>query len=99
VGADVDNGKYAMLGARVGCYNTVLDDKDIHKVRDLDELVEMFSQFKEEHKVDEELAAYGESLRRRVGIPIADYDAQQSSFFKFAMPQHRNKGVQDREKK
>jgi len=99
VGADVDNGRYAMLGARVGCYDTVLNDTDILKVRSLDELSEVFSQFTDSEQVDEELAIYGESLRRRVGIPIAEYNAEQSSFFKFAMPRHRNKGVQDRETK
>jgi hypothetical protein len=99
VGADVDNGRYAMLGARVGCYDTVLNDTDILKVRSLDELSEVFSQFTDSEQVDEELAIYGESLRRRVGIPIAEYNVEQSSFFKFAMPRHRNKGVQDRETK
>ena len=99
IGADVDHGKYAMLGARVGCYNTVLSDTDILKVSNLDELVGVFSQFKDDSQVYDELAMYGESLSRRVGIPIADLNAEQSKFFKFSMPQYRNKGVQDREAK
>jgi hypothetical protein len=49
--------------------------------------------------VDDSLSAYSESLKQRIGIPIATYDSEESNFFKFCMPQHINKGVQDRETK
>ena len=99
VGADVENGKYAMLGARVGCYDTVMGDTDVQKVSELDELAKLFSEYQNEEQLDEDIAAYGESIRRRLDIPVAEYNAGQSKFFKFAMPQHRNRGVQDREAK
>jgi hypothetical protein len=39
IGADIDNGKYAMLGARMGCFYTVIEDNnDIFKIRDLDDM-------------------------------------------------------------
>ena len=49
--------------------------------------------------INEDLSAYGESLKQRIGIPLATYDSEASRFFKFCMPQHINRGVQDRETK
>jgi len=97
IGADVDLGKYAMLGARMGCYDTVLGDADIQKVRDLDELTKLYFDYCNEDEIADDILAYGESLRQQLDLPIADYDEQQSRFYRFVMPQHINKGVQDRE--
>lgn len=97
IGADVDNGKYAMLGARMGCYYTVIDyQNDFFKVSDLDELGEYFSELNH-NNIDEELLMFGNSLRQQLDIPIADYDDAESRFYRFVMPPHKNKGVQDRE--
>ena len=97
IGADVDLGKYAMLGARMGCYDTVLGDADIQKVRDLDELTKLYFDYCNEDEIEDDILAYGESLRQQLDLPIADYDEAQSRFYRFVMPQHINKGVQDRE--
>ena len=97
IGADVELGKYAILGARMGCYDTVLGDADIQKVRDLDELTKLYFEYCNEADMDDDLLAYGESLKQQLDLPIADYDEAQSRFYRFIMPQHRNKGVQDRE--
>ena len=97
IGADVELGKYAILGARMGCYDTVLGDADIQKVRDLDELTKLYFEHCNEADMDDDLLAYGESLKQQLDLPIADYDEAQSRFYRFIMPQHRNKGVQDRE--
>ena len=40
---------------------------------------------------------FGNSLRQQLDIPIAEYCEDDSKFYRFVMPQHRNKGVQDRE--
>jgi hypothetical protein len=94
VGADVENGRYAILGARVGCYNATLNDAyDIERTRDLDYCMKFFV----DTNVDEVIAMYGNSLRQRLGLPVADYDADDSQFFKFCQPAYRNRGVQDRE--
>ena len=99
VGADVQNGKFAMLGARMGCYNTVIGNTDINKVSDLDEMESMFTEQAKDMEVDQELLAYGESIRQRLDIPVAEYDSNESKFFKFALSLHTNKGVQSRESK
>ena len=94
VGADVENGRYAILGARVGCYNATLNDAyDIERTRDLDYCMKFFV----DTNVDEVIAMYGNSLRQRLGLPVADYDQDDSRFFKFCQSPHKNKGVQDRE--
>jgi len=95
VGADIDNGKYAMLGARMGCYSTTVSGNEYAQVRDLEKMADLFSTAVDD--IDMDIEAYGESLRTRIDVPVADFDAEQSRFFKFCMPQHRNKGVQDRE--
>jgi hypothetical protein len=97
IGADVDLGKYAILGARMGCYDTVLGDANIEKVRDLAELTKLYFDHCNENEIADDILTYGESLRQQLDLPIADYDEQQSRFYRFVMPQHRNKGVQDRE--
>jgi hypothetical protein len=97
VGADADNGKYAMLGARTGCYQTAIVGADHLAVRDLTSMEKTYLEFIENSDIEQELRAYGESLRQRLDIPVADYDEDDSRFFRFVMPPHNNKGVQDRE--
>ena len=53
----------------------------------------------ENGNIDHELELFGNSLRQQLEIPIAEYDEEDSRVYRFIMPQHRNKGVQDREYK
>ena len=99
VGADVDNGKYAMLGARMGCYSTTLDTNEWVQVRDLDKMYDLYENAVVHNKVDEDLKLYGESIRQRIDLPVAEMDESQSKFIKFIYPPHKNTGVQDREYK
>ena len=99
VGADVEYGKYAMLGARMGCYSTTVDSNEFIQIRNLDKMADLFANALVEDKVDEDLEVYGNSLRQRIDIPCADFDEHQSKFFKFVMPRPVNRGVQDRETK
>ena len=96
IGADVENGKYAMLGARMGCFYTVIEDDDIFKIRDLDDMQKYFDETTIEN-IDHELLMFGNSLRQQIDIPIAEFDKADSRFYRFVMPPHINKGVQDRE--
>ena len=96
VGADVENGKYAMLGARMGCFYTVIEDNDIFKIRDLDDMQKYFDETTIEN-IDHELLMFGNSLRQQIDIPIAEFNETDSRFYRFIMPPHINKGVQDRE--
>ena len=99
IGADVDLGKYAMLGARMGCYNTVIEADNKHfMIRDLADMENYFKNVTVDN-IDNELAIYGNSLRQQLDMPIAEFDEAQSRFCRFVMPTHRNKGVQDREYK
>ena len=94
VGADVEYGLYAMLGARIGCYNVTLNKEyDIERTRELDYCMNFFT----DKDVDDVMQMYGHSLRQRLGMPIADYDSESSRFFKFCQTPYANKGVQDRE--
>tara|TARA_R110000822_G_scaffold73348_1_gene176348 strand:+ start:4325 stop:5218 length:894 start_codon:yes stop_codon:yes gene_type:complete len=98
VGADTEHGQLAMLGARMGCYDTMFGDHDLLKVRELDQLEKIYVQRTKEIDINEELLMYGESLRQRLDIPVAEYDSNESKFFKYAMPPHKNMGVQTRER-
>jgi hypothetical protein len=99
VGADVELGKYAMLGARMGCYYTVIENynRDLHKVRDLDHMIEYFKGVVDRDDIDNQLLLFGNSLRQQLDLPIAELDREQSRFYRFVNPPHRNTGVQDRE--
>lgn len=97
IGADIDNGKYAMLGARMGCFYTVIEDNnDIFKIRDLDDM-QKYSESVLPENIDEELQMFGNSLRQQLDMPIAEYNEADSRFYRFVMPPHINRGVQDRE--
>ena len=81
----------------MGCFYTVIDhDNDHFKVSDLDDLSKYFAELTYDN-VDEELELFGNSLRQQLDIPIAEYDDAESKFYRFVMPPHINKGVQDRE--
>ena len=98
VGADVENGKYAMLGARMGLYHTVLGNSDEQNdISDIEGMREMFFNKIDANNIDDEIRMYGESIKQRLDIPVADFTPEDSKFFKFTLPEHRNKGVQDRE--
>jgi len=97
VGADVDKGFFAMLGARMGCWQSLIKGFDLKMVRDLAWIEDIYHI--QSSDAQELYTMYGHSLRDRLGIPIADYDEQSSRFFKFCQPQWQNKGVQDREEK
>ena len=100
VGADVEHGKFAMFGARMGCYQTVLETQARNiNISVLDGMREVLLNYLDEDNIDADLETYGESLKQRLDIPIANYSKEDSRFFKFVMPQHINRGVQDREHK
>ena len=74
VGADVEYGKYAMLGARMGCYSTTVDSDEWIQISNLDKMADLFANALVEDKVDEDLEVYGNSIRQRLDIPCADFD-------------------------
>ena len=85
VGSDVENGDWAMYGAREGCYLTNCTDWDYANVRDFEYLTR---QWEEKYsKVTEKMLPYeimglGETLKHELNLEIADLDKTASTFFK-----------------
>jgi hypothetical protein len=80
VGADVDNGFWAMYGARLGTYYTMLRDWDHTQVQNFDALADMWATFSK-HDASAS-TSLGDTLRTRLGLPIVDMSADASKFFK-----------------
>ena len=87
VGADVENGMWAIYGARLGLYKTMLTDWDHVCVRDFEYLNNFWDnvclQVNEDNLL-QETKKIGEMLKEEMDLPIAltPFDAGQSSFFK-----------------
>jgi len=81
VGADVDNGVWAVYGARLGTYMANLTDWDYTQVRDFEYLNTLFNDHKD---LDPVYTArrYGDALQLKLNLPVADLDPLQSKFFK-----------------
>ena len=87
IGEDVVNGKWAIYGAREGCYKTNCTDWDHVNVRDFEYLNKLW---KEEYskidqdKLDYEIMGLGYTLNHELdlNIPIDQYNQEQSKFFK-----------------
>lgn len=84
VGADIENGLWAILGARMGVHMTNLTDWDYVQVRDFEYLNDLF--LKVENYSTEQLLQYskelGDDIRLKLNMPVADLDANNSRFFK-----------------
>ena len=85
VGADVQNGNWAIYGAREGLYKTMCTDWDFVNVRDFEYLNNYWNNIEvtEEDLLDE-IEAIGETLKHELDLPIAtnSFNAEQSKFFK-----------------
>ena len=85
VGADVENGMWAIYGAREGLYKTMCTDWDFVNVRDFDWLNNYWNNIEvTEENLLEEIEAIGETLKHELDLPIGvlPFDAAQSQFFK-----------------
>jgi len=87
VGLDVDNGIWAMYGARLGTYLTNCTDWDYVNVRDFEYVNKMWTD--KYSKIDEtdilyEMSLLGEMIVDELGmdIPLEVYSEDQSKFFK-----------------
>lgn len=81
VGMDVENGDWAITGARMGTYWTMLTDWDHTKVQWFDNYLEMWEKIKDEDplQLSEE---FGIELSDKLGLPMCAFDKEQSKFFK-----------------
>ena len=81
VGADVENGYWAMYGARLGTYMIMLEGWDYRQVQDFDMLEMLWESFSKEDP-EEGCARIESSLKTRLGLPIVTLTPEQSQFFK-----------------
>lgn len=102
VGADADNGDWAILGARAGLYMTMCTDWDYVQVRDFEYLNNLWTtSFESIEDIDYEIGTYGIKLINELDIPIAEtpLGAQQSKFFKtiYQNPMRMSNNFMERE--
>jgi hypothetical protein len=81
VGADVENGIWAIYGARLGTYMTMLTDWDYRDVADFDNYPALWDQYKNNNPVISS-GFIGNELDSKLGLPMCTLDAEQSEFFK-----------------
>ena len=85
VGSDVENGDWAIYGAREGCYLTNCTDWDYANVRDFEYLTRRWEE--QYSKVTSEMLKYeimglGETLKHELDLEISSLDDEGSKFFK-----------------
>lgn len=98
VGSDVENGLWAMAGARQGTYNTMLSDWDYTEVQDFQKLKDYWDNTVHKFEIDSFVNLYNDELTKRLDLPIVNMDAEQSKFFKHHYnSQFKNKGIMCRE--
>jgi len=96
VGADAENGFWAIYGARLGTFKTMLTEWNHKDVQDFDKLATLWEEYKD-HGPDH-CRAIGEKLRTRLSLPIVDMDPEESKFFKHHYKSNfRNQGPMARE--
>jgi hypothetical protein len=81
VGMDVENGAWAIYGARLGTYMTLLTDWNAHNVQWFDNYIQMWEEQELRNPVTE-AESIGVTLHNKLGLPMCMLDAEQSKFFK-----------------
>lgn len=98
IGYDAEYGNWAMLGARMGTYLTMLDSWDHKLVHDFDELQKLFdSEFADLEFNNRDMDFYGNHLNIKLGLDILIEDAEYSRFFKKYSTIRKNKGIMIKE--
>ena len=81
VGTDVENGIWAIYGARLGTYMTMLTDWDYMNVQWFDNYPILWEEHKDKDP-QREATLLGEALQDKLNLPICTLDKAQSKFFK-----------------
>jgi hypothetical protein len=100
VGRDVEYGEWAIYGARLGTYLTLLEPEwDYTEVQDFSKLEQLWQKYNtDEYYNDEFLYELDQALTVRLGLPITTLMPEQSKFFKYHYKsQFQNKGIMVRE--
>lgn len=97
IGRDVENGWWAIYGARLGTYLTLLRQWDYTKVHDFEELKSLWNSFSKD--TDDANISLGKTLKNKLNLYIVEFDKDQSEFFKyFYRDTHKNKDIMAYEK-
>jgi hypothetical protein len=97
IGRDADHGIWAIAGARMGTYMTMLTQWDHRGVQDFAVLADLWNTVKDS---DPELLAgrVAEDLESQLDLPITMYSSEESKFFKFHYRSNwNNLGIMTRE--
>jgi hypothetical protein len=81
IGADVEHGLWAMAGARMGTYQTMLTDWDYREVQSFDALEAIWQTVLHTDPAAL-IEQYHNALKSQLDIPVATFTAEQSAFFK-----------------
>jgi len=97
IGADVNNGYWAMAGARQGTYMTMLTNWDHRQVQDFGALAEIWQSVKNsDPRILSGLVS--EDLHGQLDLPVAIFESEQSEFFKHHyLSNWHNRGIMTRE--
>lgn len=81
IGTDVENGIWAIAGARIGTYKALLTEWDYKNVMWFDNYPKMWEEYydREPHDLAEEI---GSILKAKLGLPMCTYSPEQSKLFK-----------------
>jgi hypothetical protein len=84
VGADVENGYWAMYGARMGTYQTLLTEWDHTNVQWFDNYIDMWKEYEnlDFDQLYRALDDIGNVLRDKLDLPMCTLTPSQSKFFK-----------------
>jgi hypothetical protein len=82
VGSDVENGYWAMYGARLGTYLTMLSEWDHTNVQWFDNYPELWKEYAEGKDPKVAMEDVGAHLENKLGLPICTLSPEQSKFFK-----------------
>jgi hypothetical protein len=86
VGMDVEYGNYAILGARMGTFRTMLthwDYKEVQWFQNLQDIWDSEVSTFSDDAILEFNKTLGQELNTRLDLPLIDIDAGQSKFFKY----------------
>lgn len=96
IGSDVENGIWAIHGARMGTHMTMLTDWDYTQVQDFDYLERLWNITG--WNLAHDVKNYGNELSARLGLPILDPHVDNSKFFKHHYKSNfKNRGIMERE--
>lgn len=97
IGLDVDHGAWAIAGARMGTFKTMLTKWDYREVQWFDSLEEIWNGIKN-YSVMDVVAGHEQDLATQLDLPMCVLDAHQSRFFKHHYRSNwSNRGVMIRE--